>query len=722
MAADPTTSPAGEAPAAGGAPGLLPEGYVPIPLSAGQLHSPLRVCAVLRQQPDPVGGHLVVLRDAPDARVYLGCVVDAGGRVHQWTEVWVQTLDTIGSALAAWRESLSNAALDARWQRQFQAFAAGDPKLVLRTGWETKHPLPLWVDPAKREPVHPQEAQGGEAWRLCTDEALLSGAGLPPFGTSLHRYLYLPKRGAQSPFVPVTPDAPTNTKTQSLESITASRSGMVPLNPGGGLMLIRAFSPSPLEGFFDLLSGGDVEANASAVPHGRSVLRIGGALDGAKSSDGKGATRPGWLFLGEHGQRGRLLEGFHLKLRALADCIGAVRTMIQRTQRPLLNLAADRFQVRCPAEGCGSFGLPATWTAQIVLADPGDAVELPIRSTDTSYFLPGRAGGTSIYRPAEVGQFAEGRCSVRIRKVIPESAGTTVLEGTFTTQERIRPERNDLVRLLVPIGGARLDLFARLESETALAAGEWRFKSVGHRVEEAVLTQVKAAEGVPLPNVSFELLPLLSTPVDLYSLGVIAVRALLVNPQTTLAAALDEVLSLARQLAHHRETEDDDSPLRLRIRATFEQDKRWMQSLGPHRLSWEPIAPEQALDLVPADLWWDALAMIVRMFPGVGPDSTCHHYGDAPSTALHRVFDAASAALESLLVRTRSLIVIDWRYNREIHAVIRNHLVGTADGPAAGNGQVQSITAQQPVAAAPQSASPFATSRGVRQPAGPRRK
>jgi hypothetical protein len=47
--------------------------------------------------------------------------------------------------------------------------------------------------------------------------------------------------------------------------------------------------------------------------------------------------------------------------------------MIQRTQRPLLNLAADRFQVRCLAEGCGSFGLPATWTAQVVLVDPGDA-------------------------------------------------------------------------------------------------------------------------------------------------------------------------------------------------------------------------------------------------------------------------------------------------------------------------------------------------------------
>jgi hypothetical protein len=707
-----------DAPAGAGA-GSLPEGYVPIPLNAGQLHAPIRLCAVVRQQPDPVGGHLVVLRDAADARVYLGCLVDAGGRVHQWAEVWVQSLDTIHNTLAAWRESLSNAALDTRWQRQFQAFAAADPTLLFRTGWETRHPLPLWFDPAKREPVHPHDAQGGEAWRLCTDDAALSAAGLPPYGTSLHRYLWLPKRGAQSPFVPVTPGTPTGGNTQPLESILAGRAGLVPFNPGGGLMLVRAFSPSPLEGLFDLLSGGDVEAAATGVQHGRQVLHLGGELP--PTTDSSGSSRAGWLFLGEHGRRGRLLEGFHLKLRALADCVGAVRSMVQRTQRPLLNLAADRFQVRCPAEGCGAFGLPATWTTQVALADPGDAVELPIRATDASYFLPGRVAGTSVYRPVEVGQFAEGRCSVRIRKVLPDTGGSTILEGTFTTQERIRPERNDLVRLLVPLGGTRLDLFARLESETALAAGEWRFRTVGHRIDEPVVAHIKAAEGVPLANVSFELLPLLSTPVDLYSLGVIATRALLVNPKTTLAAALDEVLSLARQLAHHRETEDDDSPLPLRVRATFEHDKRWMQSLGPHRLAWDAgVTPEQALDLVPSELWWDALAMIVRTFPGVGPDSTCHHYGDAPPTAPHRVFDRLATDLESLLVRTRSLIVIDWRYNREIHAVIRNYLTGTAGEVGGANGKPQEPARPQPSAPA----SPFAggaTARAGRAPAAPRR-
>jgi hypothetical protein len=85
--------------------------------------------------------------------------------------------------------------------------------------------------------------------------------------------------------------------------------------------------------------------------------------------------------------------------------------------------------------------------------------------------------------------------------------------------------------------------------------------------------------------------------------------------------------------------------------------------------------PAEAMDLVPAQLWWETLAAVVRMFPGVGPDSVCRDWGDARLGALHVVFDRAAADLEGLLRKTRSLIVIDWNYNREIHAVIRRYQV-----------------------------------------------
>jgi hypothetical protein len=88
-------------------------------------------------------------------------------------------------------------------------------------------------------------------------------------------------------------------------------------------------------------------------------------------------------------------------------------------------------------------------------------------------------------------------------------------------------------------------------------------------------------------------------------------------------------------------------------------------------------APE-ALDLVPLSLWSAVLATIARMLPGVGPDSTCRNYGDARGGGLHLVFERAQRDLSALLRRTRSLIVIDWSDNREVHAVIRQFATGVS--------------------------------------------
>ena len=74
--------------------------------------------------------------------------------------------------------------------------------------------------------------------------------------------------------------------------------------------------------------------------------------------------------------------------------------------------------------------------------------------------------------------------------------------------------------------------------------------------------------------------------------------------------------------------------------------------------------------MLPMPLWMDALAVIVRLFPGIGPDSLCRDLGDAPALALENIFTQPLAAWRNFLLRSRSLIVIDWNFNREIHKVI----------------------------------------------------
>jgi len=647
------------------APADLPEGYIAISVSADQETAPLRVCVVVRREPDPVAGHLVVLRDMIDCQVLLGCVVDACGQVQRWVELWIQNLDQLVNTVAACREALSNKVLDERWQNHFDAIQHLDQAGILRTGWETTHPLPSFLDLAALSVVHPTDPVTGSPWTLCRDDEALVARGLPPYGTTLHRYLYLPGTDETTAFVPVTPEAPTNDATRSMAEMLREHGEYVPLNPGGGLMLVRELSPIGYEAFVDLLSGGSWDG----LLHGRTPLPLDERFKELKDVNPALPTA-GRLFLGEHGRWGRIAEAFHLKLRLVADAFASVSAMVHHHQRPLLNLCADSFHIRLGEPGRG---LPFLWTARVALADPGDAIALPIVASDARYYL--RAGGvaTSVYRPQHAGAPVRGQGTVRIRQVLPDTSERTVLEGTFVTQERIAAGHMDLLWLRLNLGQERVDLYAYLEPEAALAAGEWRFRTVGQRLDERVAAALRSAEGVPMHNTHFEIVPLLSTPCDLYSLGVLAVRTLLVDNATTLAVALDEVLSLARQVGVDH---DGSVPLNERIHTLFDTDERWVKSLGPQRLTHEDVSAEDAFDLVPAELWWDTLAMVVRMFPSMGPDSACRDYGDANPGAIHTVFDRGVSDLDALLLRTRSLIVIDWRFNREIHAVIRRHLVG----------------------------------------------
>jgi len=643
----------------------VPEGYAAVMVCADQAVSALRICLLVRRAPDPVAGHLVVLRDLIDGRVLLGCILDAGGAVQEWVELWVQDLEGLSGTASACREALSNNVLDDRWRGYFRSLEQTDPSAVIRTGWETEHPLPVYVDLSTMEPIHPVDSQSGTHWVLCRNDQLLTSKQLPAYSTSLHRYLYLPELAGESPFVAVTSGAPTGESVVSAAEITGGRRGLLALNAGGGLMLVRRHNPIRMEPFVNLLSGGSWDG----VFHGRSLLKLGPTSEALKNSD-PSLTEGGWLFLGKHGRWGRLVESLHLKLRILADAFAAVRRTVELHQRPLLNVSADSFQIHLAEPGSG---LPFLWTARAVLSDPGDAVTLPIRTSDTRYFLRAGASGASVYRPESAGRPVGGRGTVRIRQVLPEAGGATIVEGTFATQERFEVARYDLIWLRMNLTCGRVDLYGQLEQATALAAGEWRFRTVGQRFSEEAVSALRSAEGVPVADTRFEIIPLLSSPCDLYSLGVLAVRTFLVNKQTTLPVALDEMLSLARQVAAEH---DESVGLGLRIRTIFEADPRWAESLGPQRLTHEQISPEEALDLVPAEVWWDTLGLMVRLFPGIGPDSLARDYGDAPMGGLHKVFDGAIEQLRDLVLRTRSLIVIDWRFNREVHGVVRQHLIG----------------------------------------------
>jgi hypothetical protein len=641
---------------------ILPDGYTVIPITADQKSAVLKICVLVRPEPDPVGGYLVVLRDTIYAKIFMGCVVDACGCVHEWLELWVQNTGQLAGMAPAFRQSLSNAALDDCWRRQCQALRQLDDSAMLKTGWESEHPLPTFLDISARWPLHPTDTSSGAPWKLCIDEGLLQQKGLPGYCSSLHRYLYIPSAGPDSRFVPVTPEAPTNTFTKPMSEICGNPPQVIPFNPGAGLMLVKKHNPVGLETFIDILSG----SNWDGLKHGRSVLDLGEQVD-ALRKDKTILSENGRLFLDSQGRAGRLVETFHLKLRLLADIVSSVHSIVYPLQRPLLNISPGSWQVRIGESGRG---LPFLWTAKPVFSNPGGAGPLAVERADVQYYLPLAESGTSIYQPAIASLPTKGHASIRIRQVLTDNSGVTIVEGTLTTQERIKTASRDIVWFRLNLAHGGTNLYAHLEAGSAMAAGEWRFRTVAQTVSDVDVSDLHAAEGVPMSGVPFEVIPLLSSPCDLYSLAVMAVRIVLVDDATTLPVALDEMISLARQIQADSDTSAD---LERRISNIFSKDTRWSESLGPQHLVFDKITSEEAFSLIPNELWWTTLAIILRMLPGE-PDSECKDFGDAPQGGIHKVFERTMADLDKLILRTRGLIVMDWKSNQEIADVIQSYL------------------------------------------------
>ena len=642
--------------------GQFQKGYRAVPISEADRESALRLCAVVREAPDPVAGIFVLLRDTAEESVFLGCLLDKSGHVHLWIELWIQNIDNLEKSLQTHRETFSNHVLDERWKRRAAFFARQDRSSKIEIGSEAVHPLPIYFDLAVSGPVNPKDKISSEPWELCLDDSLLEGHLLPRFSTSLSRYLYV--RSASKPlFLPMTTGSLRNESTQEPQEVLGP---VIPLNADGGLMMALKFAPLSLENYADLLSG----HAWMGIEEGNKVFKLAGVYRTLQNSDliQQGGAH---LFLGKRGSAGRLIEIFHLKLNLLLQVFGLVREFVRDEQLPFLNLSADSFRVSLAETGTS---LPFLWTAKVGLAALGSAFGLPIENSDVRYFVAPGFTHTSIFRPVGASNPVNAVGAVRIRKVLVQKDETVILEGTISTQERIDISPTDLLSIQLTLSSGRVALYANLTE--GVAQGERRFRTIPQKLPKHVGLAIRSAEGVRFPYVPFETHPLRSSPADLYALAVIAVRLLLVNDENTLAIALDEIQSLAQAVANDGQ-EGVEFPDRLRAITTA--DARWSASLGPHRLlNPQALTAEESLVYLPGNLWWDTIAALIRCFPGAAPDSFAAELGDAPPLALHEVFEPAISVLEKLSLRSRSLLFVDWKYNSEINSVVqaalRQHL------------------------------------------------
>jgi hypothetical protein len=636
-----------------------PAGFLLAPIHEGGPGVPLRISVLVRENADSAAGAFALLREVPGSAAYLGALADVQGRVHEWLEILVQTGDFRDVAFSGYQEKLTNHTFDQRWQADFQNRLAQFPQQVLVTGMEETSPAPLMV----YKPSTPGSAFAPVAplgWQLCKDDALLEAHGLTPYTTSPYRYLVRSGDQEAKTFLATSPEAPANAHVQTLDRALADSGAWQVFNPHAGRILVTRFSPLALEDYLQILEGSawqEFEPGLGGqVPQG-----IYAALQ-AWSSAPKGMP---FLLHGPSHAPERLNEIFFLKVSIFLNLLKEVRRQVQVHQLPLLNLAPSSFRLQLPDTG---EQFPALWSARASLVRPGQAYPLRIKSTEQRYFV--RLGGVepSPYLPEGLGAHSFGIGSVRLRNVIADTDGT-VLEGTLVAEDYLGLDPHDLLWFKLPLGEVRLEFYAHVYTSEAVGPREARFRTVPARLPDTAVATLKRS--TTFAKSPYEIWPLLSSPCDLHSLGIIGLRMFLANSKTTLAVTIDDALGLARLLGKEQEEEDK---LLLRLKGVLEKDRHAVELLSPCRLIDTDLNPQQAWAQIHKALWIQTLGVLLRMFPGTGSHAYCKSFGDVSPLALETIFDAPIEELEVLCLRLRSVLLPGLSENEEVAAAILEQL------------------------------------------------
>jgi len=634
----------------------LPRVCVVAPIHRVDDSTPLVICVLTQTAPNPAGSPLVLLRELPGARIYLGAVCDALGKIQEWVEVQVQTVDVKQLEFSGQDQPLTNTFFDSRWRSEGSVLRSQMPDTVIATRMEIDNPGPVLIKRAREtEPFAPVEPV---PWRLCKDDDLLKSHNLPPYSTSPFRYLFQPESKDANIFIATTGDAPVNPQVETLEQIKTSADVLEVFNPGCGFIRIVRYSPMEFESYLQILEGkawndANSETSLASPPGIYSELK-------EWSANPRGLP---FLLHGRTGAGERLNEIFLLKLGLFHDLLKSVRAFVKGHQVPLLNLSPASFRVHIRQTG-GLF--PELWSAESQLVKSGQAYPLQIQSTEHKYFIRlGKIEPTPFF-PGSVGTHAFGIASAQIRDV-HISADRVVLEGTLVAEDFLAADPHDLLWFKLPLGEERLEFYGHLFKSDGGGPREARFRTLPAMLSEAVVAKLKASAGVRFPKAPYEIRPLLSSPCDLYSLGVIGIRILLANNQKNLPVLLDEILSLARRF---NDIVADPAKRVPELQKLVQSEPRLYDLLSPAALVESGYTSQDAWSVIHGSTWLETISLLLRFFPETGGGAFCRSLGDVSPVALETVFDPALQTLEVLVLRLRSLFTPIFSTNEEIASVI----------------------------------------------------
>jgi len=509
-------------------------------------------------------------------------VTDTGNNLKLLTLVMLRDDITTGMA------GITNSQVEEMWNKEWE--------LMLRLGEEGPGVLPLapYVAPdgslQKHKPLFyckqirqlfmPPCPKCGQTLTECRSDDVLLQAGLMPFTQGLRRYLWcedcrvshgdspvffvkdLSREENVTPMVtdlaglvrqwgdlsdsisdhagfPCTSCPEYTTCYQSVEKGHIQAEGFVtPLSFYDFFMLIRDFSPLDIAAASDLIGGCPAEKLLEQAKSTRNHVQ-----EEAVSQ----FIRRGHPVSDKSREHSDALGCIQGKLNLWFQAIEQVRQVLSLCHRPLLSLAPEAFYVDSPVP-LRKFGSEFQLRAYLCIysraisATIGQDVEMtrPACVLNQKYMLPDLAGSGGVQR----GRFLMNSCEPT------QVPGQYLVSGYLNPAVTAGHIHWKAPRILISLGYAQG--FGRDIQVCFHSVGQEdrkfiiRSESLQLNEEEASLLNLLATQ--PAFDVNYQLVPVASVAADMFSLGLIGARLLIVNERQGLDSVLRSVLDIRKRI------------------------------------------------------------------------------------------------------------------------------------------------------------------------------
>ncbi|MCP4659531.1 MAG: hypothetical protein GY856_29345 [bacterium] len=528
----------------------------------------------------------------------------------------------------------------------------------------------------------------------CRDDALLAQARLPLYSATTSRFLHCPaclSRGEAPRFFIGAPGVPPEGDKWGVAgelaekgvggidtlraqlAATLERLAAKGAPPGGEIRLPCVTCPQVGPCLGAGLKGKRAKAGAArwivfnfydspylltrlaAVPFDRFVELLGG-----RPGESDQPAGPGYLFAAE-GSGIDAVEVLALKLVLFLQLVRALREYYRLLGLPHLDLHPAHIAVEPGSQGDQ---LPHLWSFQVKLLGTSSS-RLQRLGSGVEVVLPPREPQVPFCSPA-----LRDSCLIQPRtaelvldRLVPEKgeAGRFRLVGKLADPNGIFPPPSacDRLRLSWPrdlLGAPERSAVARPDpQDSGAGSAALSITTEPLALGELSAQQVGQVRGLRIPDVRYRIYPALGVAEDVYSLGVLLLRTLLVNDRQDLGA-LEEVVAAIGARNRTDSVEAALASVLAEHSGVLAESNVFFQEAD--RVAGRPNS-------IPDELWRETLLFAFRLIargPGLGlPDE-----GASDAVHLEAVFKSA----EDLLRRLNNILFQRQAVHMEIHSVI----------------------------------------------------